>query len=209
MRFGCILFSLLLAAPALSAFGAEAPAAGTAPNPAQGRIFARTCIFCHGIEDYSVAYPVYHVPKVGGQREDYIVTALHEYAEGKRHFATMHAQAASLTNQQIRDIAAYFASLGPKPAPTNGNAKPPAFAATCAACHGARGVSTGPHFPSLAGQHSDYLLEELKQYKSGQRQNPIMNSMASSLTLQQMKELADYFGSQPPAVLTLPHPGPH
>lgn len=209
MRLGCALFSLLLATTALPALGAQAPTASTAPNAGQGRILARTCIFCHGIEDYSVAYPVYRVPKVGGQREAYIVSALHEYADGKRHFATMHAQAASLTDQEIRDIAAYFASLGPKPAPTNGDAKPPAFAATCASCHGARGVSTSPEFPSLAGQHPDYLLEELKQYKSGERRNPIMNAMASSLTLEQMKQLADYFGSQPAAVATLPHPGPH
>lgn len=208
MRFACALASILLAMAALPAGAADAPSAGTAPNPARGRILARTCVFCHGIEDYTVPYPTMHVPRIAGQHAEYIVSALKEYAAGDRHFATMHAQASSLTVRQMRDIAAWISSVGPKPAPTDGNAKPPAFASTCASCHGARGVSVGPQFPDLAGQHADYLLRALQEYKSGQRKNAIMNSMASSLSLAQMKELAHYFSGQPAALKVLPHPGP-
>lgn len=209
MRLACALVSLVLAVAAVPAVAADAPAANTAPNPAKGHILASTCVFCHGIDDYTVPYPTMHVPRVGGQNAEYIVSALKEYAAGDRHFATMHAQASSLTVQQMRDIAAWFSSVGPKPAPTDGNAKPPSFASTCASCHGARGVSVGPQFPDLAGQHADYLLQALKEYKSGQRKNAIMNAMASSLSLAQMQQLAKYFSSQPAAVQTLPHPGPH
>lgn len=199
--------TILLALSTLPAFAASpAPAQATA-NAAEGKTLATTCTFCHGIKDYTVPYPTMHVPLVGGQHAAYIVAALKEYASGDRDFPTMHAQAASLTDRQIRDIAAWFAGLGPTPAPTNGNAKPPSMATTCASCHGARGVSTNPQYPSLAGQKSDYLLRALQEYKSGKRKNAIMNGMASGLSLAQMKKLADYYSQQAPALKLLPLAG--
>lgn len=214
MRLTSTLVPLLCAAMAGTAFGAApgtaaTPAASTSANPARGRILAQTCAFCHGVENYTVPYPTRHVPLIGGQSQTYIESALKEYAEGHRNFPTMQAQGASLTPAQIRDIAAYIASLAPNPPPTNDNEKAPAFANTCAACHGARGVSTDPRYPSLAGQFEDYLLLSLEEYKSGKRKNAIMNGMASPLTLEQMKRLADYFGEQKNGPLRLlPIAGP-
>lgn len=209
MRLVCSLAMILLATAAGTASAASpAPAQSTAASAARGKVLATTCVFCHGIKDYTVPYPTMHVPLIGGQHAEYIVNALKEYAAGDRHFATMHAQASSLTDQQIRDIAAWVSSLQSNPPPTNGNVKAPPFASTCAACHGARGVSTNPAYPSLAGQKSDYLLRALQEYKSGKRKNAIMNGMASGLTLQQMQQLADYFGRQAPAMKLLPEPGP-
>jgi cytochrome c553 len=67
----------------------------------------------------------------------------------------------------------------------------------CAACHGADGnTPTGPDFPRLAGQHYDYLLKALRDYKSGARKNPIMGGQIGSLTPQDMADLAAYFSSQ-------------
>lgn len=67
------------------------------------------CIGCHGIPGYRTAFPeVYHVPKLGGQNAKYIENALHEYQKGDRKFQTMHGIAASLTDQEIADIAAYY-----------------------------------------------------------------------------------------------------
>ncbi|PSQ91441.1 MAG: cytochrome C [Proteobacteria bacterium SW_6_67_9] len=77
----------------------------------QGRYEAQTCLGCHGVDGYTNVYPSYHVPKVGGQNPDYIVSALKAYKQGKRKHATMQAQARSLTEQQMKDIAAYFASI--------------------------------------------------------------------------------------------------
>ena len=214
MRLTIILVPFLCAAMAGTAFAAAAPvatatSASSAANPVRGRILAHTCSFCHGVENYTIPYPTRHVPLIGGQSALYIESALKEYAEGHRDFATMQAQGASLTQDQIRDIAAYISDLGPNPPPTNDNEKAPAFAATCAACHGARGVSTDPHYPSLAGQFEDYLLVALEEYKSGKRKNAIMNGMASSLTLEQMKQLALYFGMQKDGPLKLmPLAGP-
>ena len=92
--------SLVLAAPA--------HAAGDA---AKGRVKAITCMGCHGIPGYHNAYPNYPVPRVGGQHPEYIVTALKAYKSGQRGHGTMQAQAASLSEQDMRDIAAYFASV--------------------------------------------------------------------------------------------------
>jgi cytochrome c553 len=67
----------------------------------------------------------------------------------------------------------------------------------CAACHGADGNSpTGPDFPRLAGQHYDYLLKALRDYKSGARKNPIMGGQVGGLSPQDMADLAAYFASQ-------------
>jgi cytochrome c553 len=68
---------------------------------------------------------------------------------------------------------------------------------TCAACHGADGnTPTGPDFPRLAGQHYDYLLKALRDYKSGSRNNPIMGGQVGALSTQDMADLAAYFSSQ-------------
>ncbi len=68
---------------------------------------------------------------------------------------------------------------------------------TCAACHGADGVSPTPMFPTLAGQHETYLAAALKQYRSGERKNASMAPMAANLSDQDIKDLAAYFASQP------------
>lgn len=70
-------------------------------------------------------------------------------------------------------------------------------AQVCAACHGPDGAKpTAPENPILAGQHADYLLKALKDYKSGKRDNPIMKGFAAALTEQDMEDLAAWFSSQ-------------
>ena len=66
----------------------------------------------------------------------------------------------------------------------------------CVACHGPDGNSPSPEFPKIAGQHYDYLLRVLKDYKSGSRKNPIMAPMGANLTTRDMEDLAAYFSSQ-------------
>lgn len=83
-------------------------AAGNIDN---GKIISYTCTGCHGIPFYKNAAPVYHVPRIGGQNESYIASALKSYRAGDRSHPTMKVQAASLSDQDIADISAYFASL--------------------------------------------------------------------------------------------------
>ena len=67
---------------------------------------------------------------------------------------------------------------------------------TCAACHGANGVSASPDFPNLAGQYSDYIYSALTHYKNGKRKNPIMQMQVKDLTPKDMLDLAAYFSHQ-------------
>ena len=78
-------------------------------DPAAGRRAAETCLGCHGIKNYKNVYPTYHVPKICGQNAQYLLDALAGYANGDRPHETMHAQAATLSEQGLQDIAAYFA----------------------------------------------------------------------------------------------------
>ena len=95
-----------------AAAAAPAPAAAAAPapgDPARGKAISYTCLGCHGIVGYKNAYPMYSVPKLEGQNPDYLATALHGYRDGDRSHLTMHDQASTLSDQDIADIAAYFA----------------------------------------------------------------------------------------------------
>ncbi|MGD8976474.1 MAG: c-type cytochrome [Gammaproteobacteria bacterium] len=78
-------------------------------NPEQGRRTAETCLGCHGIENYKNVYPTFPVPKLCGQNAQYLTDALRAYTAGDRAHGTMHAQAATLSDKEIQDIAAYFA----------------------------------------------------------------------------------------------------
>ena len=193
----------LLAAFSLPVALADTPAG----DAAHGAKIAYTCLGCHGIADYRNAYPNYHVPKIGGQHYSYLVAALGEYRAGARQHPTMRGQASSVSEQDMRDAAAYFSTQKPvtsagKPAGTL-----PAAAQTCVACHGPDGVGILPEYPTLAGQHVDYIEQALKAYRGGKRQNAIMNGMAASLKDEDIHALAEYFSQQSPS-LWVPLP-PH
>ena len=78
-------------------------------DPVRGKAISYTCLGCHGIEGYKNAYPMYSVPKLEGQRPEYLAAALHEYKSGDREHLTMHSQASELSDQDMADIAVYFA----------------------------------------------------------------------------------------------------
>jgi cytochrome c553 len=84
-------------------------------------------------------------------------------------------------------------------APIAGNAHDGEGKATvCAACHGPRGIAVAPNFPNLAGQSATYLYLQLKQFKGGQRSDPIMSAQAANLGDADMRDLASYYASLPP-----------
>lgn len=182
---------------ALSGGVASAQEPAAAGDAARGAILADTCMGCHGIPGYRNAYPSFRVPKLGGQHPDYIVLALKGYQNQTRPHNTMHAQAATMSAQDMQDIGAFFASEGKIEAGGGANAEAPAKAATCVACHGEGGVSVAPNWPSLAGQHQDYLVHALNEYKSGARKDPVMGSQAIGLTPAEIQELAAYYAKRP------------
>jgi cytochrome c553 len=102
---------VIAALSGIAAFAASAQAADVVGNAKAGQGKVAMCIGCHGIADYRTAYPeVYRVPILGGQNATYLANALHAYKKGDRHFDTMRAITASLSDQDIADIAAYYAA---------------------------------------------------------------------------------------------------
>lgn len=101
---------LVVAIAAMLSHGALAQNQGEG-DAERGRVIAYTCFGCHGVPYQKNVYPTYPVPKIGGQTYGYLVSALKAYRAGERNHATMEAQANTLTDQDIRDIAAYFVSL--------------------------------------------------------------------------------------------------
>ncbi len=190
---------------ALSAlFAGVAGIARADGNAERGQTLAYTCLGCHAIDNYKNVYPTYSVPKLHGQNAAYLVAALQEYRSGNRAHGTMHAQASSLTDQQIEDIAAWLGGAALQPADEPPAANAPEAAQVCVACHGGNGVAVLPEYPNLAGQHADYLERALEEYKKGARKNPIMAGFAATLTPADMKALAAYYSSRSPGLETVP-----
>jgi|SRR5690554_5237837 len=96
---------------ALATMLAQGVSAQNEGDAEHGREIAYTCFGCHGVPYQHNVYPTYPVPKIGGQTFGYIVSALQAYRAGERSHPTMQAQAGTLSDQDIRDIAAYFVSL--------------------------------------------------------------------------------------------------
>jgi cytochrome c553 len=190
----------------LSVHAADTDPATLTGDPALGQKKFYTCVGCHGIDDYKNAYPDYSVPRLRHQFAAYIVAALQEYKSGQRPHPTMHAQASSLSDQDMQDIAAYLQGDAIKPtAKIVGTA--PAQVAACGACHGVNGLGVdapmSPKPPILAGQHVDYLEQALTTYHNGRRKNVVMAGMAQLLaTDEDIKIAAAYFAGQPSALAT-------
>ena len=180
---GAVLCSLFLAPAAIAEGDAE-----------QGAVIGYSCLGCHGIEGYRNAYPSYRVPKLGGQKAGYLEIALKGYRAGTRQHPTMEGQAASLSDQDIADVAAYLASIGGDTVAAGGT-QGASFdkAAACTACHGQNGISVNAAWPTLAGQHEDYLAHALQQYRDGTRGDPVMGAQAALVAEEDVARLARYF----------------
>ncbi len=161
-----------------------------------GKQLGYSCLGCHGIDGYRNAYPSYRVPKLGGQKAAYIVIALNGYRDGKRTHPTMIGQASSLSDQDIENVAAYLASIGGDTVAAGGS-KNASFdkAQACTACHGQNGVSVNAMWPTLAGQHEDYILQALGSYRDGSRHDPVMSAQAALIAEEDVALLAKYFAS--------------
>ena len=174
-------------------------------NPERGKALSYTCLGCHGIEGYRNAYPNYSVPRLQGQHPEYLAAALQGYRSGDRSHLTMHSQASTLTDQDIADIAAYFAG---KPLVSSNKApgSVPQAATLCVSCHGQDGVGIAPTYPTLAGQHADYIARALDEYRQGGRKNPIMKGFTATLKDADIAVIAGYFSNLQPSLATESRP---
>ena len=184
------------------------PTAMAEGDAEQGRIKFNTCAGCHALPSYFNVSPVYHVPKLAGQYQDYLVAALMAYAAELRDHGGMYANATSLTEEDMQDISAYLSGLPVEKdsVAVRGDVEAgKAKAATCDTCHAPdAGEGQVPRPPKLAGQHQDYLEHALRGYRDGQRQNAIMAGMSAALSDQDIRDISAYYSSQEPALGTVP-----
>lgn len=174
------------------------------------------CIGCHGIPGYQASFPQVHkVPMISGQNAKYIASALNDYRKGDRKHPSMRGVSGSLSDQDIADLAAYYEQHGkPATAPAApAAAELPASLKdklmACAACHGANfNNTTDPANPRLAGQHADYLYVALKSYQTNTanvgRANATMVGMAKPFSDSELKQIANFLGSLPGELKTVP-----
>lgn len=189
----------------------------SAQSAEAGEKKAAMCIGCHGIAGYQASFPeVYKVPMIAGQNAKYIISALTQYKKGDRKHPTMRGIAASLTDQDMADLAAFYsaeAKADPAPAQLTGNVPADVAAllakGNCASCHGANFSSPiDASYPKLAGQHASYLYAALREYQTSNnpqvgRNNAIMMGMARPFTHAEAKILADYFSTLPSELKTV------
>ena len=146
------------------------------------------------------------MPKLHGQRAEYLLAALKAYKSGERSHGTMHSQAASMNEQDMADVAVYLAGpdvLTVSKTDTPADQRPKATE-VCLACHGTNGVGITADYPTLSGQHRDYIVRALTDYQKGGRKNAVMAGMAATLTRQDIEQLAAYYSSQEPALKVVP-----
>lgn len=192
-----ILFTALLGltvAPALFAQG----------DAAAGQAKSALCATCHGNDGNSV---LAMNPKLAGQSASYMVKQLQDFKSGARPGLTMSAMVMSLSEQDMEDISAWYASQqrtiqGANPELVElaeslyrGGNKELSVAA-CSACHSPTGSGNAPAgFPALSGQHPEYTLQQLKDFRAGVRQNDtngMMRSVVERLTDKELEALASY-----------------
>lgn len=209
-------------ANALGIPGASAAHAGGAPNLQAGaQLAARgapngvaACTTCHGAQGEGDAASGY--PRIAGQSQAYLGTQLGAYANGARVNPVMQPIARTMSAEQIRDVSAWYSSLGAGPAAAAG-AKPTDASAVrgrllsevgdaslgvqaCANCHGPGGAGKQPDYPYLAGQHANYLNAAMAAWKSGARKTDSSGQMphiARALPDADVAALSSYFAAQP------------
>jgi len=173
-----------------------------AADAAAGKQKAVVCAACHGPEGSS-ANPV--VPSLAGQPAQMIATQLYQFREGNRKDPQMSPMAEKLSNAEMNDLAAYFASVKPVPIAYKTAPENAAVGAeltkknNCVQCHGAT-LHGQQHIRRIAGQQHDYVLAQLKLFKAGKRadMDGNMTSAAQALNEKDIEVLADYLAGLNP-----------
>ena len=202
LSFLALSLCMLVAGPAAAAETKPAFKPAFKPDLAKGQALAATCLACH-TADGSRGTPAN--PILQGQHPEYLVKQLIEFKSGKRKNAIMQGMAAALSEDDMRHIAAFYASKKPKPGfATNketlalgeqiyrGGVKSKAIPA-CAGCHSPSGAGIPAQYPSLRGQHYDYTLAQMLAFRSGERANSTqMMGVAYKMNDAEIKAVSDY-----------------
>ena len=194
---------VLLASLMVTACGGESgPATATVDITAGRAIVEADCSGCHGLDGRAEND---RIPNLAGQPAEYLVNALRAYADGTRQHIALKDMATRMSEQDIQNIAAFFAGLPPlEPGPTDQGGVETLYmegaevAAICEDCHGNRGNSETKGIPSLAGQQPVYLITSTQEYRSGNRGHDEKADMLRGLEQVDIEKMAIYFASQAP-----------
>jgi cytochrome c553 len=175
------------------------PVCAIAQDAAAGKEKSVVCGACHGVDGNSTL-PQY--PILAGQTSRYIYLQLKDFKEGRRKDPLMSPMAATLSRKDMFDIAAYYAAQKPTNQNSRGDAskasrgKQVADAALCTMCH-LGGFSGQNEVPRTAGQHYEYVLKQLKDFKTKTRSNDAGNMTAVLRTIpdEDLEALAAYIAS--------------
>ncbi|MHB1231173.1 MAG: c-type cytochrome [Burkholderiales bacterium] len=201
-----IATALCLAAAAPGYCYADAKAGEALAKKGAGS--AAPCMQCHGANGEGQAAAGF--PRLAGQNQAYLVKQMQDFSTGRRSNPIMQAFARTLSAQQIRDVAEYYASL-----PAWQASKPVALTAAaargsqlarkgnwdkgipaCFACHGEQGTGIAPSFPALAGQNANYMSKQLSAWRAGARTNDpqgLMRSVAEKMSPDEIAAVSAYF----------------
>lgn len=182
--------------------------AGAAPgDAAKGQQLAQVCAACHGVDGNS---PLPVNPSLAGQHADYIVKQLKNFKSGDRKNAIMAPMVASLSEDDMKNIAAFFVSQTPRGGVTKDASSVEAGrkifrggvissgVAACAGCHSPNGAGIPAQYPRIAGQHVEYTSAQLKAFRSGERANDpnnMMRNVAAKLSDKEIDALAQYLNA--------------
>lgn len=195
-----LLMPAALAVFAVTAVAADAPAK---PDLAKGEAtYSGVCAACHGADGNSET-PAY--PTLAQQFPGYLAKQLHEFKSGAREDAVMQGMAATLDDEGVRDVSAWLGTQKAKGGVAQnkdlvkvgerlyrGGAQDRGIAA-CAGCHSPNGAGVPVQFPRLAGQHQDYTVKQLADFRDGKRANStVMHQEVKYLTDHEIQALADY-----------------
>ncbi|MEZ2623302.1 cytochrome c [Paenalcaligenes hominis] len=194
-KFSRLPFVSMLAAVGLSAAMSPAVAEGLdAEAIERGKASSTTCVACHQADGSGMNIPGGESwPRLAGLDRDYIVAQLKAFKDGSRNNASMLAFANMLNDEQMVDIASYYASL-----PVKANTPPAVdeavlshgeklathgdwsrYIVACTTCHGVGNQGNGSVFPALAGQHPGYIAQQIKAWQDGTRKNDPQELMAT------------------------------
>ncbi|MBI5921257.1 MAG: cytochrome c4 [Betaproteobacteria bacterium] len=173
-----------------------------------GKLIAeKNCKGCHGMDGGGTAPGI---PHLAAQRASYLLASIAEYKEGKRTHAALKDMTGQMSEAEVRNVVAFYASLPPVPvvpAKDTQHSSPyqegKALAEPCAKCHGEDGNSKTPGTPTLAGQQPHYLVTAIEEYHQGDRKSATMASAGGSNKMN-LEKLAWYYASQTPAQRTAP-----
>ncbi|SFC00946.1 Cytochrome c553 [Polaromonas sp. OV174] len=203
--FATSLLAAMLAMSTMSSFaaGEAAPAKIAKPDLVKGEaLFAANCASCHGADSNSTT-PAY--PKLAQQHPEYLLKQLQEFKSGKRKNAIMQGFAATLSDDDMKNVA-YWASSKKAKA---GFAKDKELVAlgeriyrggvmdrqiaACASCHSPSGSGMPVQYPRLSGQHAEYTAAQITAFRDGGRQNSLpMSQVAAKLNDREIRAVADY-----------------